>query len=84
MNKKRQKCRPVIIKWVDITSWVGWNDELYEENRDVPTPFKTIGFLIRKAKDRITISDTWPEVGNLTTFPLGCVQEVIELSCDGF
>lgn len=79
MNKPGKKCRPVVVKWVDITSWVGWNDELYDAEEDLPTPFKTIGFLVRKTKDRLTISDTWPEIGNLTTFPTGCITEVINL-----
>jgi hypothetical protein len=71
--------KPVIIKWVDIVSWTGWNDELVEQDQDQPAPFTTIGFLIKETDHKITISDTYPEIGSVVTFPRGCVTEIIPL-----
>ena len=69
--------KPVIIKWIDITSDMVWNDK--------PTPlkcmeFQTIGFLIEEGKDSISICDTDPGFGNRCIFPKGCVKEIIELT----
>lgn len=71
--------RPVLIKWVDIVSWSGWNDELVETDQDEPAPFTTIGFIIKQTEHKLSISDTYPEIGNVTTFPAGCIKEIIEL-----
>lgn len=71
--------KPVLIKWVDIVSWSGWNDELIEQGQDEPAVFFTVGFILRKTKTKLTISDTGNAVGNITTFPMGCVQEITEL-----
>ena len=69
----------ILVVWEDIVSWSGWNDELIEENADVPKLFKTMGFFIRQNKHRLTISDTYPDIGTVTSFPAGCLVELIEL-----
>jgi len=73
---------PVLIKWVDIVSWSGWNDELIEQGQDEPAVFYTVGFILRKTKTKLTISDTGNAIGNITTFPMGCVQEIKELTSE--
>lgn len=69
----------ILVVWEDIVSWSGWNDELIEENGDVPKLFQTMGFFIRQNKHRLTISDTYPDIGTVTSFPAGCLVELIEL-----
>ena len=70
---------PVIIKWQDIVSWSGWNDELIENGEDEPAVFHTVGFIINKTKTKITITDSYPGIGAVVTFPRGCIIEIIEL-----
>jgi hypothetical protein len=74
--------KPVLIKWIDIVSWSGWNDELIEQGKDEPAVFYTVGFILRKTKTKLTISDTGNAIGNITTFPIGCVQEITELKSE--
>jgi hypothetical protein len=76
---KVKRNKPVIVKWVDITSWTGWNDELIEQNLDEPTLLYTVGYIVRKTKDKLTITDTYPDTGAVVTFPIGCVISIIEL-----
>ena len=78
-TKMKGIANPVVIKWVDIVSWSGWNQELIDKNLDVPAPFTTIGFLVRMDEEKVTISDSYPDMGNITVFPQGCVKEIIEL-----
>jgi len=78
MSKVKTK-NPVIVKWVDITSWTGWNDELIENNLDEPTTLYTVGYIVRKTKTKLTITDTYPDVGAVVTFPIGCVLSITEL-----
>jgi hypothetical protein len=72
--------KPVIVKWRDIVSWTGWNDELIEKGLDEPANFTTIGFIVRQTETKLTISDTYPEMGSIVTFPIGCIDEIIELT----
>ena len=72
--------KPVLIKWVDIVSWSGWNDELIDKGEDEPAEFLTVGFILKQTKSKLTISDTGNAIGNVTTFPMGCVQEITELT----
>ena len=74
--------KAVLVKWRDIASWVGWNDDLIDNQADEPPLFYTIGFLVRKTKKKITISDTYEVGGNITTFPAGCVEELREIDCE--
>jgi len=74
--------RLVLIKWRDITSWSGWHDELLREGRDEPEVFYTVGFLARKTKDKVTICDSNPGVGNVTVFPMGCIDSIEYLSVE--
>lgn len=76
---KVKRNKPVIVKWVDITSWTGWNDELIEQNLDEPTTLYTVGYIVRKTKDKLTITDTYPDTGAVVTFPIGCVISITEL-----
>ena len=78
-RKKKRDPQPVLIRWLDIMSWPGWNEALLENGEDEPGEFLTLGYIINETKDKITISDTQNEIGNVTTFPRGCVLEVIPL-----
>ena len=60
-------------------TWPGWNEALIEEGKDVPAEFTTVGFIVNQTDQKLTISDTENAVGNVTTFPKGCVLEIIEL-----
>jgi hypothetical protein len=73
--------KAVLVKWRDIASWVGWNDDLLDNQADEPPTFYTIGFLVRKTKTKITISDTHGVGGNITVFPAGCIEELKEIDC---
>ena len=66
----------VIITWKDITSWNGWNGELVEEGKDEPLEFQTVGFLLTKNNKKVVITDSIPDVGNVTAFPAGCVSNI--------
>jgi len=70
----------VVVEWRDIMSWSGWNDDLIKDNKDEPGLFYSVGFLVRRTKTKLTICDTCPGVGNVTTFPMGCVVSVKEIS----
>lgn len=70
---------PVLIKWVDIVSWSGWNEELVSNDEDQPANFTSVGFILKQTKDKLTVSDTYPEIGAVTTYPMGCVKEIIPL-----
>ena len=67
--------KPVIIKWVDITSELVWNDE----GKVKPMEFTSIGFLVEQNKDYIVLNDTDGEWGQQTAYPKGCVKEIIHL-----
>ena len=70
---------PVLIKWVDIVSWSGWNDELIANDEDQPADFTSVGFILKQTDHKLTVSDTYPEIGAVTTYPMGCVKEIIPL-----
>ena len=78
-RQPKNEVMPVLIKWVDIVSWSGWNDELIEKGEDVPAPFTTVGFILNQDKEKLTISDSYPDIGAVVTFPKGCIKEIIEL-----
>jgi hypothetical protein len=67
--------KPVIVKWVDITTYLVWNDS---EDQDICT-FETIGFLIEETDEYYKVCDTAPDIGQTTKYPKGCVKEIIEL-----
>lgn len=69
----------VLVHWVDIVAWSGWNQELIDKNEDVPAPFTSIGFLVRIDGEKVTITDCYPDIGNVTVFPLGCVTSIEEI-----
>lgn len=69
----------ILVKWRDITSWSGWNEDIVSEGKDEPMVFYTVGFLIQKTKTKLTISDTWPDIGNVTSFPMGCIEFTKEI-----
>jgi len=70
------KNNPVIVRWIDITSWNGWNGDIVDSNLDEPAEFFTLGFVVRKTKSKLSISDTYPEIGTLTVFPMGVVKSI--------
>ena len=35
----------ILVKWRDITSWSGWNEDIVSEGKDEPMVFYTVGFL---------------------------------------
>jgi len=69
----------VLVSWLDIMNWSGWNDDLIKDGKDEPKLFHTIGFEVKRTKTKLTISDSWPDIGAVTTFPMGCVQEITEI-----
>ena len=60
-------------------NWSGWNDDLVKDGKDEPKLFHTIGFEVKRTKTKLTISDSWPDIGAVTTFPMGCVKEITEI-----
>lgn len=70
----------VLVEWEDIMSWTGWNQELIDNNEDEPEVFRTIGFVIRDTKTKLTISDTYPQIGSVVVFPKGCIRKITKLS----
>lgn len=70
---------PVCITWRDIATWAGWNEELVESGLAEPLTVQTVGFIIKKTKDILLISDTYPEIGSVTAFPAGCVVKIEKL-----
>lgn len=69
----------VRIVWHDIQTWAGWNEELVEAGEDKPLEVITVGYLVRKTKDTVTISDSSPHIGNVTVFPRGCIMSLTEI-----
>jgi len=67
----------VEVHWQDITTYAGWQEAMVELELDVPLEFVTVGYLVRKSKDRVVITDTSPTIGNITIFPRGCVQKIV-------
>ena len=67
--------KPVIVKWVDITSELIWNDE----GKIKPMEFTSIGFLVEDNDDFIVLNDTEGEWGQHTAYPKGCVKKIIQL-----
>jgi len=78
-TSKNLEAKLLLIKWRDITSWSGWGDDIVDEGKDEPMLFYTVGFQVKKTKTKLTISDTWPDIGNVTTFPIGCIESLKEL-----
>lgn len=68
--------QPVIIKWVDITTELVWNDD---KPKIKPLEFTSIGFLIEDCDQYVVVSDTDGEWGQHTAYPKGCVLEITEL-----
>ena len=68
--------KPVIIKWVDITSELVWNDETPKIK---PMEFTSIGFLVEENENYIVVNDTDGEWGQHTAYPKGCVKKIIQL-----
>lgn len=66
----------VTIVWWDIQTWAGWNEDVVESGQDVPLEVTTVGYLVRKTKDAVTISDSSPQIGNVTVFPRGCIRSI--------
>ena len=71
--------QPVLVRWLDIVTYAGWNEDLVEEGKDQPAEFLTVGYIVNNTKEKLTISDTANAIGNITTFPKGCVLEITEL-----
>lgn len=66
----------VIIEWLDIQTWPGWNQELVEAGDAKPLEVTTVGYLVSKTKDTVVISDSSPHIGNVTVFPRGCIRSI--------
>lgn len=71
--------KPVIVEWVDITSYNGWNDDIFDDEDDLLYKFNTIGFIIKQTDNMLVISDTYPEIGSVVAYPIGCVLSIKEL-----
>ena len=74
-KEKAKIPKPVIVKWVDITTYLVWNGS---EDQEMCT-FETIGFLIDETDEYYKVCDTAPDIGQTTKYPKGCVVEIIEL-----
>jgi hypothetical protein len=68
--------QPVIIKWVDITTELIWNDSTPKVK---PMEFTSIGFLIEDRDEYVVVSDTDGEWGQHTAYPRGCILEMRKL-----
>lgn len=68
--------KPVIIKWVDITTELIWNDDTPKVK---PMEFTSIGFLIEDCAEYVVVSDTQGQWGQHTAYPRGCILEMREL-----
>jgi len=79
-DKNKITKNPVLIKWIDITAWSGWNQELIDDNKDEPWEFTTVGFIVNEKEHTLTVSDCYPEIGNVTVYPKGCILSITELS----
>lgn len=66
----------IIVQWVDIETHVGWRDDLTDVE---PPVFETVGYLVKKNKKKLIITDTIPQIGNVTVFPMGCVLDIREV-----
>ena len=71
--------KPVIVEWVDITSYNGWNDDIFDDEDNLLYKFNTIGFIIKQTDNMLVISDTYPEIGSVVAYPIGCVLSITEL-----
>jgi len=74
------KGQMILVEWEDIMSWTGWNQELIDNNEDEPEVFKTIGFVVRETPHKLTITDTYPQIGNVVVFPKGCIKNITKLT----
>jgi len=68
--------QPVIIKWVDITTELVWNDD---KPKIKPLEFTSIGFLVEDRDEYVVVSDTDGEWGQHTAYPRGCILQMREL-----
>ena len=68
--------KPVIIKWVDITTELIWNDATPKVK---PLEFTSIGFLVEDRDEYVVFSDTDGEWGQHTAYPRGCILRMREL-----
>lgn len=68
--------QPVIIKWVDITTELIWNDNTPKVK---PLEFTSIGFLVEDRDEYVVVSDTDGEWGQHTAYPRGCILEMRKL-----
>ena len=68
--------QPVIIKWVDITTELIWNDSTPKVK---PMEFTSIGFLVEERDEYVVVSDTDGEWGQHTAYPRGCIIEMRQL-----
>lgn len=68
--------KPVIIKWVDITTELIWNDSTPKVK---PMEFTSIGFLSEETDQYVVVSDTDGDWGQYTAYPKGCIIEMREL-----
>jgi len=72
-----EKIKIVQVMWEDITSQPGWVDE---EDADIQTCMCTsVGVLIAKTKQHITIAQTYADAGmwgNVKKIPTGVVRKI--------
>jgi hypothetical protein len=39
-----------------------------------------VGYLVKKTKKKLILTDTIPQIGNVTVFPMGCVMDIKEVN----
>ena len=84
MKDQSQRWQSVVVEWLDITSHDGAWLELKEAEEYVPTPMKTMGYLLKEENDYIvvvsTVASTMDSVGSTNAIPRGCIQSITKLT----
>lgn len=69
---------PVVIHWIDIVGWTGWNQELIDNDEAHCSEFWTVGYVVSMDDKELVITDCANEIGNITVFPVGVIQSITE------
>ena len=76
---------PVLIEWVDISSFDGSWMEMSDARQYKPLTVKTCGWVVVETSEYITlvssVSDDEETTGSVNSIPKGCVVSVTALGC---
>ena len=76
----------VVLIWVDITSHDGWHD-IQNPNHFPLVEMKSMGYVVDKTKELLTISHTHDNLGQCDTpfsLPAGCIRAIYLMEGLGF